>query len=69
MDPNANLALIDSFLRLRMTGEEVDEMVDNLAGWLATGGFAPDWERYPLGTSYFNTRQAQARARERRRRH
>jgi len=54
MDPNATLREIDSFLQDRRTGEEVDDWCGYLYEWLQKGGFAPDWEKYPTGTSYYN---------------
>ena len=55
MDPDATLKQIDDFLLLRKTGAIVDVWVEELATWLNKGGFDPDWDRYPLATSYFNT--------------
>ncbi len=59
MDPNATLRSIAHELR---KGEDCDEYVDELVGyladWLNNGGFAPDWADEPLATSYYNARRA-----------
>lgn len=60
MDPEATLKRIDDFLRAGETGEEVDEWCESLMEWLARGGFEPDWEKYPLGASYYRCRAIQA---------
>jgi hypothetical protein len=65
MDPNETLKWIDSWLkeaherylqgRDRLPANpDIDEWCRNLWEWLQKGGFEPDWEKYPLGTSYFN---------------
>jgi len=59
MDPSATLKMINDFLTDRETGEEVDEWCENLAEWLDKGGFPPNWENYPLGTSYFKCHMIQ----------
>ena len=56
MDPNETLRMIDSFLTDRETGECVDEWCENLMEWLSRGGFEPEWEKYPLGASYYQCR-------------
>jgi hypothetical protein len=58
MDPNATLKNIHDFIRAGRAGDEVDEWVDALAGWLARGGFEPDWSRFESGTSYYRSRVA-----------
>lgn len=50
MDPNATLQMIDSFLKSRRTGDEVDQWCEYLYDWLQAGGFQPDWDQYQLGT-------------------
>ena len=56
MDPDACLKQIDSFLNKQQTGTAVDEWCEDLHGWLSRGGFAPDWTKYKLGTSYYSCR-------------
>lgn len=60
MDPNETLKRIDEFLREHRTGEEVDHWCEDLLEWLDRGGFEPDWEKYSVGTSYFECRRVQA---------
>lgn len=60
MDPNATLTDITARLaEVQRTAEyyfELDSVVEDLLFWLARGGFAPDWEAYPLATRYIQTR-------------
>lgn len=53
MDPNACLVLIAAALE---EGNYVAaaEHAEDLAAWLEKGGFAPDWERLPLATEFYN---------------
>ena len=55
MDPNATLLRIDAFLTAGKSGECVDEWVSDLWNWIDQGGFQPDWDRWMLGTSYYQT--------------
>jgi hypothetical protein len=57
MDPNAVLAEID-----RNTDGLILRAVEDLRDWLARGGIAPDWKRYPRGARQF-MRAAGLRAR------
>lgn len=50
MDPNAALREIDDADRI---DAETREAMRGLHGWLSRGGFAPDWQRYPKGSSRF----------------
>lgn len=65
MDPNATLATIQRKLSLIACANnaedksDVDAYVEYLRLWIARGGFDPDWARYPLGTSYYQTRMIQ----------
>jgi hypothetical protein len=59
MDPNETLRRIDTFLRSRRTGDVVDDWCRDLGQWLSDGGFSPDWERFSLGRSYYNTQASQ----------
>lgn len=61
MDPNATLQMIHEFLTDRKAGDEVDEWCYDLKEWLDKGGFEPNWEQYPLGTSYYNCRKRYSR--------
>ena len=61
MDPNAVLKQIHEWLvnDMRHPGPadpEVDFWCHDLWLWLEHGGFAPEWERYPLGASYYRCR-------------
>lgn len=71
MDPNATLTDIAARLaEVQRTLEdekledlrkakwyfELDSVVEDLLFWLARGGFAPNWEAYPLATRYIQTR-------------
>lgn len=53
MDPNETLQMIDQFLTDRKAGEIVDEWSESLFQWIENGGSEPDWEKYQLGTSYY----------------
>jgi len=53
MDPNATLKMINEFLEDRRTGDEVDDWCGNLFEWIQKGGFEPEWNTYPIGTSYY----------------
>jgi hypothetical protein len=59
MDPNATLRYIDHFIACGDTGVEVDYACQDLYDWLAKGGFKPDWDKYELGTSYYECRAVQ----------
>ena len=65
MDPNATLKQIHEFLADRRSGEEVDIMCQDLWDWIETGGFQPEWERYPTGTSYYQCREVYLKRGER----
>ena len=65
MDPNATLRMIDEFLTKRQSGDEVDEWCEHIYDWIDRGGFAPDWEAYPLGASYYRCREISIRKGER----
>ena len=56
MDPNELLRMIDEAINKREHGNEVDIWCQDLFDWLAKGGFDPEWNKYPLGTSYFHCR-------------
>jgi len=57
MDPDETLRLIDAFLARHETGDDVDIWCQDLFDWIARGGFAPSWEKYPLGTGYYRCRE------------
>src|SRR3990167_8212454 len=61
MDPDATLRMINEFLEAKESGEEVDYLVEALYQWIERGGFEPGWHKYPLATSYYDTRIAGAR--------
>lgn len=65
MDPNETLKMIHEFLEAGKSGDEVDEWCRNLMGWLAKGGFEPDWDKYPMGTSYYKCRVIEERRKDR----
>jgi hypothetical protein len=53
MDPNATLRQITELLDGDDRDlEEARELRANLAGWLAAGGFAPDWKKYKKAAKY-----------------
>ena len=55
MDPNATLRRLDE----AMDEREMDEagfIVKDLARWLASGGFEPEWWRYPRATAFYSAR-------------
>lgn len=60
MDPNATLAMIDSLLTQSITdvdaGYELNEVCEDLFDWLSRGGFAPQWEKYPLAAGFYRCR-------------
>jgi hypothetical protein len=65
MDPNTLLRWIELELNFVTANPSessltVDGFVCDFATWIDNGGFAPDWSAYPLATSYYNTRCAQA---------
>lgn len=65
MDPNECLKKIDDFIERGDSGPEVDQWCRDLMEWLGKAGFAPDWEKYPMGASYFESRKImERRARE-----
>lgn len=57
MDPNACLRRIAD----ADTRSEVTDACRDLAGWIARGGFEPDWSAYPAGTRRY---RAYCRARK-----
>ena len=57
MDPNATLRDINDFLAAGNEGESVDEYCKFLYDWLKGGGFAPDWNKYPLAADYYKCRK------------
>lgn len=54
MDPNACLRRIEDATRL--SSLDCREAIADLAGWLAHGGFPPDWATYPRGAKRFARR-------------
>ena len=56
-DPNESLKMIDDFLRLQKTGDEVDIWCREIYDSIQAGGLEPDWEKYSLGTSYYQCRE------------
>lgn len=59
MDPNACLRLIEG-ARAKSTRACLDACQD-LAEWLARGGFEPDWDAYPKGRQRFRHWQTPTR--------
>lgn len=62
MDPNANLAEQESILDRGLTRGATYYYVDQsrlaelrraLCDWLRSGGFAPQWSKYPRGAESF----------------
>jgi hypothetical protein len=60
MDPNANLAEQDQLLcaiqALRSDTDDrrrLRDLREALTEWIADGGFAPQWDRYPVAAAYF----------------
>jgi hypothetical protein len=60
MDPNANLAEQDDIVTGRTPGASarLRELRRALAGWLAGGGFAPDWLAHPAAAKYYRAQRA-----------
>jgi hypothetical protein len=60
MDPNAILQemerLVTSIRTLQRKVRELHELSLTLGGWLALGGFEPDWAACPKATAYFRRR-------------
>jgi hypothetical protein len=56
MDPNITLRMINNFLTDTNCADELDESCINLYDWVNKGGFNPDWNKYPLATSYYRHR-------------
>ena len=52
MDPDATLERIEDAV-ISQDLAESDSACEDLRSWLAIGGFAPDWERYPIGTKRY----------------
>jgi hypothetical protein len=52
MDPNANLAEQETLVNsLTRDGHDNDRLLDlrlALAHWIDNGGFAPNWDKYPI---------------------
>ena len=65
MDPNELLRMIDEFITTRQTGDDVDYWCQDLYDWLDKQGFEPQWDKYPMGTSYYNSRAVYHRRGER----
>jgi hypothetical protein len=57
MDPNANLAEQDRLLTAESNTDKRrrSELRRALLGWLTSGGFAPDWKKYPDATAAYRT--------------
>jgi len=64
MDPNANLAEQDSIMRAangrishvpKADRPRLRELQTALWEWIRGGGFAPEWDRFPYGTTRFVT--------------
>lgn len=57
MDPNANLAEQDQIAQLpKQHNYDRYRLYDlrvALRDWLASGGFEPDWAKYPAGTASY----------------
>ena len=56
MDPNETLRNINAFLDRGDTGDEVDEWCADIFDWIDSGGYEPEWSKYPLATSYAKCR-------------
>jgi hypothetical protein len=61
VDPNETLKCIDKFLLEKHVGSEVDDWAESLFLWIERGGFQPNWDLYPLGTSYYKCHIVQRR--------
>jgi hypothetical protein len=63
MDPNANLERQERILieiantpgadQRRTLSEDLIELRSDLTHWLSVGGFAPQWERWPIAAHYY----------------
>lgn len=69
MDPNTCLERIADLLRRSAhdddAGEALDVACQDLYDWLARGGFAPDWTRFPSAAGYYECRAVHHRRGER----
>ena len=56
MDPDATLQTIHEHCweHVYCDADTLAEAVDALRGWLARGGFEPDWDALPDAASYFS---------------
>jgi len=52
MDPNATLKLLDEHLAAG-DYDEARQTANDLATWMANGGFHPKWNTYPNATTYW----------------
>jgi len=53
-DPNATLAFIEDLYAEDPMDDTLEYALDDLAEWIEKGGFAPNWERFPVATDLFN---------------
>ena len=56
MDPNATLANIEYCIDAGIIeyANDAVEGYDSLMGWIRSGGFEPDWAKYPRATYFVN---------------
>ena len=64
MDPKECLKCIDAEVTRHIAGDATDERCRDLQDWLDKGGFAPQWDQYPLGAGYFQLWQAKQEKKE-----
>ena len=55
MDPNATLRALDEAIDER-NRDESGFLVKELSRWIASGGFEPEWWRYPRAAAYYAAR-------------
>ena len=56
MDPDANLAEISRLINDHdKDPDRLAELVLAVYGWLAKGGYEPDWTKYPQAGAFWNT--------------
>jgi len=59
MDPNATSREMNE--QLIAATKQAERQVEDLAEWLAKGGFEPEWDKFPLATKYYMERHHERR--------
>lgn len=53
MNPNETLNCIEGLVEIGEDFHYAEELCDGLLEWINKDGFEPDWEKYPVGTKYY----------------